>query len=268
MTTATSTNTLGFILWTVALAIVGWAATVAEQWWQLRRKKDATPLRRAVTDSFWPGVFLAIGISGLVLVAWVGFVVWTVYSDHQSLVAQTKEIPRLREELNTANAKLLTTPYRGDRHITGEQENALYQALRDVAVGTPANRRIIYLGYVDGDQESRRFVQLFLWNNVVKAGWKVNAFTRNVRHKDSDLHLPGLNSADVSVTSTLLYTEVQKSPAWKEQEQQITELLAAIRVLEQENMATNQGLLVDENDPLRNKKGFIIWVNPKQDGPK
>ena len=89
-----------------------------------------------------------------------------------------------------------------------------------------------------------------------------------MRHKDSDLHLPNFDYADVSITSTLIYTKVNNSEESKEQESQVQGLLNAIRVLEQTHMSTAQGLLLDEKDPLKNKSGFIVWVNPKQDGPK
>jgi len=264
MTGSTSTNTLGFMLWTLALTATLWLASVAADWWKSRKETGA--FRNAFAGSLTSGIFSAIGVSLLVLLVWAGFIVRIVFNDHEYFVAKTKELPQINQELAAAKAKLLTTPYRGDRHITSEQENALYLALRDVAVSTPENRRVIYLGFIDGDQESRRFVQLFLWNNFTKAGWKVNEFRRNVKHKDSDLQM--LGGADVSVTSTLFYTEVQKSPGWKEQEQQMEGLLTAIRVLEQANISTNQGLLMDKNDPLMNKRGFIVWVNPKQDGAK
>ena len=69
MTSATSTNTLGFILWTVALAIVSWAATVAEKWRRLAKEKRSSPFREALSDSLWTGVYLSIGIGVLVLMA-------------------------------------------------------------------------------------------------------------------------------------------------------------------------------------------------------
>jgi hypothetical protein len=56
MTAGTSTNTLGFILWTLALAAVGWASTVAVKWWELKRQNASSPLRTAFSDSLWPGI--------------------------------------------------------------------------------------------------------------------------------------------------------------------------------------------------------------------
>jgi hypothetical protein len=263
-----SSSTFGFLAWLVAFAFAGWLAAVLVEKRKLAKNGELEPFKRAIRESGRLGIYTVILFALVIMVGECGFVVHTVFDDHQYFVAKTKELAHTKQELDAAKAKLLTTPYRGDRHLTGEQENALYSALRDVAASTPVNRRIIYLGYVDGDQESRRFISLFLSNNFFKAGWKVNEFRRNARHKDSDLQLPGHSSADVSVTSTLLYTEVQKSSAWKEQEQQMTGLLVAIRVVEQANMVTSQGLLIGKNDPLRNKRGFIIWVNPKQDGAK
>jgi len=111
-------------------------------------------------------------------------------------------------------------------------------------------------------------MQLFLWPNFEKAGWTVKEFQRKVRRKDSDLHYFGQANIDVSATSTLIYTKVQNSPAWKEQEPTVSGLMNALRVLEQSKITTSQGLLMDEADPLKGKSGFIIWVNPKLDGPK
>src|SRR2546427_686551 len=88
MTAGTSTNTLGFILWTLVLAAVGWASTVAAKWWELRRQRASSPLRTAVSDSLWPGIIFSAGATyGLVALVFVAFVFRTVYRDHQDLVA-------------------------------------------------------------------------------------------------------------------------------------------------------------------------------------
>lgn len=268
MTSSTSTNTLGFILWTIAVTAVLWLAAVGADWWKLRKKHAPTAFREAFAGSFVSGLFSAIGVTVLVLIIWGWFIMRTIFDDHQYFVAKTKELSQVRQELTIARAKLLATPYRGDRHLSGEQENTLYLALRDIAVKVPESRRIIYMGFIDGDKDSQRFVDLFLWPNFEKAGWKMRRFTRSLRHKDSDLQLPGFSYADVSITSTLIYTKIQHSEEWKEQESQMEGLLGAIRVLEQAHVTTGQGLVMDERDPLKNKSGFIVWVNPKQDGPK
>jgi hypothetical protein len=92
MTSATSTNTLGFILWTLAVAVVLWASTIGERWWKLKRAKAASPFRQALVNSLWPGL---VGTLVLVLVTYGFFIVRTVYDDHESLVKATVELREL-----------------------------------------------------------------------------------------------------------------------------------------------------------------------------
>ena len=93
MTAGTSTNTLGFILWTLALTAAGWASSVAVKWWELRSQQVRSPLRTALRQSLWPAiVFSAIAVYGLVAIVFLVFVVRTVYQDHQDLVAARDKI--------------------------------------------------------------------------------------------------------------------------------------------------------------------------------
>jgi len=86
MIRATGTTTLGFVVWTILIAAVGWVATIVTKWFELKRNKTSFPFRSAMRDSAWAGVFAATGIGFLVLVAFCVFVVRTVYDDHESLV--------------------------------------------------------------------------------------------------------------------------------------------------------------------------------------
>ncbi len=86
MTAATSTNTLGFIVWTVAITAMGWVATTAARWLELKREKVSEPFRKAVLGSATAGAFLGAGVFILVVVAWGIFIIRTVYYDHQGLV--------------------------------------------------------------------------------------------------------------------------------------------------------------------------------------
>ena len=101
MVRATGTTTLGFIVWTVAVAAVGWAATVAARWIELKRAKDAFPMRKALRGSFWSGAFIVCGISLLVLVSLGSFVVLTTYDDHESLVKDIKTLRCRNRELES-----------------------------------------------------------------------------------------------------------------------------------------------------------------------
>jgi len=88
MVKATGTTTLGFIVWTLAIAVVGWSATVASRWLDLRKERPLNPFRTALRSSVRPGTIPALGFGFLVLLTLSMFVVNTTYDDHQSLVAE------------------------------------------------------------------------------------------------------------------------------------------------------------------------------------
>src|SRR6266852_5407971 len=92
MIRATGTTTLGFVVWTILIAAMGWAATIAAKWLELRRNKTSFAFRAALRDSTWSGVFTAVGIGVLVVIAFCVFVVGTVYDDHESLVIQNQKL--------------------------------------------------------------------------------------------------------------------------------------------------------------------------------
>jgi len=101
MTSATSTNTLGFVLWTLLLAVVGWAAQVAASWANLGKTGDPTPLRTALAKSLLAVLFSAGGILVLVLIVWSIFAVVVVYRDHQSFIADNNALRIRVSELTT-----------------------------------------------------------------------------------------------------------------------------------------------------------------------
>lgn len=113
MVSATGTTTLGFIVWTLVIAAVSWAATVAEQWFQLRRKKADLSLRIALRGSFNHGAFMAAGIGTVVLTMFTIFLVLTTYKIHQVLVAENAALvgrnADLNAELNARKHSISTT---------------------------------------------------------------------------------------------------------------------------------------------------------------
>lgn len=113
MTRATSTSTLGFVLWTLAITAIGWGAPIAGRWLILKRAKHDRPFRKALNDSFWPSVFLAGGVIALVLVTFGAFILRTVFNDHQTFVMQNKTLradnATLHKELEWRKHNISTT---------------------------------------------------------------------------------------------------------------------------------------------------------------
>lgn len=99
MIRATGTTTLGFIVWTVLIAAVGWAATIVTKWIELRRSKKSYPVRGVVRDSAWGGTVTAAGIGLLVIGAFCAFVVRTIYDDHEFLVVQNEEVQKRKSHI-------------------------------------------------------------------------------------------------------------------------------------------------------------------------
>jgi len=111
MIRATGTTTLGFVVWTVLIAAIGWAATIATKWLGLRRNKTPFAFRSAMRDSKWSGIFNAAGIGLLVVIAFCVFVVRTVYDDHVSLVVQKEKLVNLNAATNVELQKRKTHIY-------------------------------------------------------------------------------------------------------------------------------------------------------------
>jgi hypothetical protein len=98
MTAATSTNTLGFVLWTIAVTVALWLAAVGEKWWKLRKKAEH-PFWEAVESSLLSAIFSAITVSVLVLFAWGWFIMRTVRDDHDYFVALAKQLREANSHL-------------------------------------------------------------------------------------------------------------------------------------------------------------------------
>jgi hypothetical protein len=111
MIRATGTTTLGFVVWTLLIAAVGWAATIAVKWLKLKRSKTSSPLRAAMRDSIWEGVFTAVGITIVVIAAFCVFAIRTVYDDHQSPAVQSQTLIRLNMLENVEIQKRKTHIY-------------------------------------------------------------------------------------------------------------------------------------------------------------
>jgi hypothetical protein len=178
MTAATSTNTLGFILWTLTLTGLGWASTVGAEWLKLVRKKTDSALRKAVSGSLWSGVFLATGMTVLVAIAFVAFVIKTIYQDHEFLVRVAQkaqvDIPAKDNEIRTLKQKLESTCYLPDRHLTQEQREVLYLSMKALAQKTPLRHRQLRVAHIQGDSESSRLMTVF-YTTLRDAGWEVGA---------------------------------------------------------------------------------------------
>lgn len=100
LVSASSTSTLGFVLWTIGVTVIGWTATVAAKWFELWRAKRNQPLRSALDASFVPGMFLLGGMAVFVFVTYGYFVMRTVYDDHQYFVAQNGQLAENNKALS------------------------------------------------------------------------------------------------------------------------------------------------------------------------
>ncbi len=92
MTNATGTTTLGFLVWTIAIAIVAWMVSVIAKLIELRKQRGERPFQRAVSESFLSAGLSFGSIFIVMVVVWAGFVVLTVYDDHQALVKRNQEL--------------------------------------------------------------------------------------------------------------------------------------------------------------------------------
>lgn len=94
MVTATGTNTLGFIVWTLALTIFTWFATIIQQTRQLKSNGSADPFLTAFKGSVGSGLYSFAGIIALALIAWAISVVVAVYKDHVALVESNSQLTK------------------------------------------------------------------------------------------------------------------------------------------------------------------------------
>jgi len=92
MVAATGTNTLGFIVWTLALAIVTWFATVVQQAVELRSKGVGHPFATALGNSAPSGIYTLVAVTVLAVLVWSIFVIVVIYKGHNSLVAENARL--------------------------------------------------------------------------------------------------------------------------------------------------------------------------------
>jgi hypothetical protein len=124
MVTATGTNTLGFFVWTLALTVMGWLATVGDGYYKNYRQHAHDPLASAFRDSWFTGVLLLAGVSILVLVAWAFSTVVVVYQDHTLLV---NSIAQLEGQLQKHESAIITLRIKGWIGNQDQDHNAIVQ---------------------------------------------------------------------------------------------------------------------------------------------
>lgn len=118
MVSATSTNTVGFFVWTVAITIAGWLVSVGDAYYKNYRSHSANPLVSALRDSWFTGLLMLSGVITLTLLAWGVSTVVVIYRGHLSLV-ETNSV--LREQLAERNAIHLALRIKG--WITNQDQN-------------------------------------------------------------------------------------------------------------------------------------------------
>lgn len=209
-------NPLGFLLWTLSVAAAGWAATVAGRWLELKREKADKPVRKAVVSSLWPGVFLAAGVCGLVLMALAAFGVRTIYEDHQALIGRIHELQDYAKNKADFDRRLswaegevkhwqdaYQRAARGetkpDRIMNHEEEGALYDDLVRLAKD-PRNKQYIKIKLTSVPDRESRQLGYQLWQVFQKAHWDVP-----IDPKFSSADTTALNGA--SVEGVTIFTD-------------------------------------------------------------
>lgn len=86
MVNATSTNTLGYFVWTGALTLVGWIAAVVDSFIKLKKTQPKGAFASALRGSIVSGILLVAGVAALTIAVWVWNVPIVIYRDHQNLV--------------------------------------------------------------------------------------------------------------------------------------------------------------------------------------
>jgi hypothetical protein len=92
MVAATGTNTPGFFLWTLALTIVGWLASVGDAYLKFSGQHIPNPLARSVQDSWFAGAFVLLGAVILLVLAWGISTVVVIYREHEASKAELERI--------------------------------------------------------------------------------------------------------------------------------------------------------------------------------
>ena len=92
MVAATGIKTPGFLVWTLALTVVGWLASVGDAYMKFSGQNIPNPLARSLQDSWFAGAFLLLGVAVLLVLAWVVTTVFVIYREHGESEAEMKRI--------------------------------------------------------------------------------------------------------------------------------------------------------------------------------
>lgn len=95
MVAATGTNTPGFFMWTLALTVVGWLASVGDAYLKLSKQNVINPLARSVEDSWFADMLLIFGVAGLLLLAWAVTTIVAIYREHEVSRAEMERINKI-----------------------------------------------------------------------------------------------------------------------------------------------------------------------------
>ena len=124
MVSATSTNTLGFIVWSVLVAVLAWFIAVLNAWLNIRKQQRGWHSVAVAFRSNLKAGSMSIGVVLTVAIAmWAIFFVRTVYADHMQFVA-----------LHTHDAK---------RIADAEAKATFYQ--HNISTHDPVFSNLIYL---------------------------------------------------------------------------------------------------------------------------
>jgi len=97
---ATSTNTLGFLVWSLLVAVLGWFIAAIIEWNNFRKQEGGwravAPALKTSLKSGGVGVSIIVALA---VVMWAIFIVRTIYDDHMQLVADRASNLRYVAEL-------------------------------------------------------------------------------------------------------------------------------------------------------------------------
>jgi hypothetical protein len=186
MTRATATNTLGFIVWTLAITGMGWASTVAGTWFLFKRERQPEPFKKALRQSLWLGLFEAIGITVLVLFGWACFGIKTVYELHMSQNARIIQLGvenrRLERELHVRQHTIvMSDPVFENARRTMDIFKSMHQTLEPSTRMLPC--KLYYTATKDSEQMASLVMQLANVTSYCYAGASMGRID-----KDQDLY--------------------------------------------------------------------------------
>jgi hypothetical protein len=124
MVAETGTNTLGFFVWTIALTLTGWLATVGDAYYKNRKQRIAHPVESALRDSSFVGLLIFAGVFALVILCWSLSVAVLIYRDH---VAKDQQIAVLQQELRERSASSMSMRINGWIVNQDQNHNAIVQ---------------------------------------------------------------------------------------------------------------------------------------------